>query len=286
MAEEEMITIACPFCRGGIYYPAEREGEETTCPHCSEPVFLLSKDLPPPPEPDQMAAVTETAENEEGPKLHAATMQRLGERKATIKAEQANPAATPPNRKKICTPESSVAKINHIFDPVDLDKEGNHNSVQVVYRHPDEFTLSKKGGLMSKKTSNWTLHWTVVLPQKRGSKPWAALELTAKADQEIVTRGCEMRVGEQVFDFETDSECARKSGKGTDLLSDKNVNERFSFEHDCFRFLCGELVLNESYEMKFDGADFEIPEARRADFREYTIEFFEALRRELPLFFR
>lgn len=285
MAEEELITIACPFCRGGIYYTADREGEETTCPHCEEAVFLLSKDLPPPPEVVPVSEVLEKKQDDGEPGLHAATLQRLGERKATIKAKSGNPAATPPNRKKISTPESNVLKIDHIFDPVDLDKEGDHNSLQIVYRHPEEFSLNSKGGLMG-KASKWSLHWTVVHPQKRGSKPWAALELTAKTNEKLVTRGCKLRVGEQVFDFATDSECTRESDGTGELVADKNISERFSFEHDDFRFLCGQLVLNESYEMKFDGADFEISPARLAEFREYTIEFFEALRRELPLYFR
>lgn len=291
MAEEEMITIACPLCRGGIYYSMEREGEETTCPHCEEPVFLLSKELPPPPpRKEQPVAEALAAEGTEDaadgePKLHAATMQRLGERKAVIKAKSGNPARTPPNRKKICTPESSVLKIDHILPPVDLKKEGNHNSVQIIYRHPDSITLNNKGGLM-KKTSKWTLHWTAVHPQERGAKPWAALELAAKSDRELVTRGCHLQVGGQKFDLATDSECSRKSDQRSEPMAEKTINERFSFEHDDFRFLCGQLVFNETYELKFDGADFELPEARRAEFREYTIEFFEALRRELPLYFR
>ena len=101
----------CNALRWRTHLPVQRRAAEAA------PI----KQLEPNPEPQPK---TKTKKE---PQLHAATEARLSEAKkskATIKGPKRNPAATPPNRKKISPPESKVLKIDHIFPPVDLDKDG------------------------------------------------------------------------------------------------------------------------------------------------------------------
>jgi hypothetical protein len=298
MSESADIIIHCPLCRGQIIYPPDREGEEVACPHCEESIYLLSKELPPPPaKPDVPVASpvadleaeeTAKAESEKAPSLHAATQQRLadGRRKAVIKSKANGFSATPPNRKKICTPASNVIKIPHILAPVDLEKEGTAMSPEIIYRHPAEFALTKKAGMLGGKSSQWQARWTVIHVQNRESKPWVILLLAGESSEPTITRRLLMKVAEQSFDFPTDAEGDRQNGKAPEAEAQKTQNERFSYEHDDFRFLCAQLVASEELEMEFDGADFQISKSICAGFREYTIKFFEAIRRESPLYFR
>ncbi len=299
MPETADIIVNCPLCRGQIIYPPDREGEEVACPHCHELIYLLSKELPPPParpskpaahpiEPEETVAPRKTGSGRAPSTLHAATKQRLadGRRKAVIKSKANRFSATPPNRKKICTPQSNVIKIRHILPPTELQKEGTATSPEIIYRHPDEFALTKKSGMLGAKTSQWQARWMVVHVQNREAKPWVILLISGESAKETVIRRLTMNVGDQKFDFPTDAEGDRQQGKSAAAEARKTLQERFSFEHDDFRFLCAQLVASDDLKMEFNGADFEIGQPLCAGFREYTIKFFEAIRRESPLYFR
>ena len=292
MSEPTEIRIDCVLCNAPILYPPEREGEEVQCPHCGEHIYLLSdvlpeaapiKQLEPEPEPQPK---TKTKKE---PQLHAATEARLSEEKkskATIKGPKRNPAATPPNRKKISPPESKVLKIDHIFPPVDLDKDGTPQSHAIILRHPDEFTFKKSGGLMGGKGSQWSGRWIAVHMQERTGKPWVSLHLEAKKGEPFVTRSLRLSPGIENFELATDAECSRRKGETEEPEPATEATEKFSLEHDDFRFLCAQMVMAESLKVEFDAADFEVSEDLAGEFREYTLEFFEALRREYPIFFR
>lgn len=298
MSDSSDIIINCPLCRGQIIYPPDREGEEVACPHCNDLIYLLSKEPPPPP-PKPAIPVAKAIEKQEeaeappnkekaGHSLHAATQQKLadGKRRATIKSNPKRFSATPPNRKKICTPESNVIKIPHTYDPVDIAKEGTPTSPEIVYRHPDEFPLVKKGGMLGKKSGRVDLRWTAVHVQERDAKPWVILLLTGESLEDTVIRQLKLKVGEKTFDFHTDAEGDRDRGNASEAEAQKKLSERFSFEHDDFRFLCANLVEEDELAMELAGMDEEINAKTSEAFLEYTVEFFEGMRRESPLYFR
>lgn len=287
MSDTTEIRIKCVLCQRPILYPREREGEEVACPHCGEQIYLLSKILP-------VAAPIKRPEAKPKPKskkpqLHAATQARLSEAKkakATIKGPKRNPAATPPNRKKISPPQSKVLKIEHIFPPVDLDKEGTTQSHSIILRHPEEFTFKKAGGLLGGKDSAWSARWIGVHIQERNSKPWVSLHLEARESAPFVTRSLRLKPGIEDFELATDAEWSRRKGEAEEPEPTTTAKEKFSLEHDDFRYLCAQLVLAEDLKIEIDAAQFEVSESLAAEFREYTLEFFEALRREYPIFFR
>ena len=64
------------------------------------------------------------------------------------------------------------------------------------------------------------------------------------------------------------------------------ATEKFSPRARRFPALCAQMVMAESPKVEFDAADFEVSEDLAGEFREYTLEFFEALRREYPILFR
>lgn len=314
MSEPAEITIHCPLCGGAIIYPPDREGEEVACPHCEDMIYLLSRELPDTPvkvntevkpktvliEPDSPSpdadTLTEEAEAKRQVSLHAATQQKVHsttKRKAVIKRAANHPGATPPNRKKISPPESNVLKIPHLFPPVEMEREGTKVSPELILRHPVEFTLERSGGGLRKKADVWECRWTAVQVQTdRHAKPWVTLLLKAAVARPTQCHRVELKVGAKRFDLATDAawdrarEEAETGAKEATTEGLTTIRERFSFEHDDFRYLCGELAFSEDVELTVDGIASPIDEDTCAEFREYTLEFFEALRREFPIFFR
>lgn len=320
MAAPHDITVQCPLCNGAIIYPPDREGEEVPCPHCNESIYLLSEEPPAAPSrsgelqpktvlvrpdhapPTETVADDPTAEsitaskNDKDVVLHAATQQKLHsgtKRKAVIKRARNHPGATPPNRKKISPPESNVLKIPHLFAAVELEREGTKMSPELILRHPQHFTLDRSGGGLRKKSSIWECRWTAIhIQSDRHAKPWVSLLLSASLSQPGCSNGLALKTGNKLFDLATDAAWNRareESERGAREIASEGtveVKERFSFEHDDFRYLCGELALNEAMSLTIDGIGEPIDEDTCAEFREYTLEFFEALRRLYPIFFR
>ena len=308
MLEADDITILCPLCDGAIFYPSDREGEDVPCPHCFELIYLLSREIPdePPsaqdlrpatvivqpstaPPPPESPAVKPASH--EAVQLHAVTQQKVHsdiKRKAIIKKATRNPSATPPNRKKICPPESKVLKIPHLIPAITMDREGTKASPEMIFRHPDSFTLDRSGGGLRKKADVWECRWTAVhIQTDRHSKPWVSLRLNATKAQPGNSNGLHLKTGNKRFELATDAAWDRlREAKETPNEGSNLIEERFSFEHDDFRYLCGEIALNDSLELTVDGIPDPIDEDTCAEFREYTLEFFEALRREFPIFFR
>jgi hypothetical protein len=220
--------------------------------------------------------------------LHAATRQRLHSsirREATIKRSH-NPGAPPPNRKRISPPTSAVLKIPHLFPAVKPEREGTKNSLELILRHPVEFTLEHTGSSLRRKPDIWICRWIAVHVQTdRQAKPWVTLQLEARVGKPGRCDHLRLLIGDQPFGLATDA----AEGRGASAIreaGDTLIRERFSFTHEDFRYLCGELTLKDGFQITVDGIEHPIDPGTCAEFREYTLEFFEALRREFPIFFR
>jgi hypothetical protein len=310
----EEIRIICPLCEGPITYPPEWEGEETTCPHCSEPIYLLSKELPaPPPPPPTPIAIpkaepVKTATPIPGPdKPKSPIAQPVAAvagaisvggvaqpskpiprkkvssiRKAVIKNKATNPGATPPNRKKITPPKTGVIAIPHLFKASAIEKAGTKMSPEITYRDPVDFNWLSKTRL-GRAPDEWKVRWTALHVQDRKSHPWVSLHLEANQHESFNHRFIEIRAGGKVFNLPGDSNVGKEHAESEPVAT---LNEKYSFEHDDFRYLCAAFAENEEIEIGVDGLEFDLADELCSEFREYTLSFFEAMRRELPIYFR
>jgi hypothetical protein len=308
-AMEEDSRIICPLCEGPIAYPSDWEGEETSCPHCSELIYLLSKELPSPP-PVAIPVAEPVAATPAKPvavkvkravakpvavKVGAVSAGGVAQpnkpiprkkvssiRKAVIKSKVTNPGATPPNRKKITPPKTGVITIPHLFNATPLEKKGTNMSPEIVYRDPVDFNWFNKTRL-GRTADEWKVRWIGLHVQDKKSKPWISLHLEATQQEPFNHRFIEIRAGGKVFKLPGDSNLGKEHVESEPVAT---LNEKYSFEHDDFRYLCATFSEHEQIEIAVDGLEFDLSDDLCTEFREYTLSFFEAMRRELPIYFR
>tara|TARA_Y100001934_G_scaffold106938_1_gene131447 strand:- start:1485 stop:2282 length:798 start_codon:yes stop_codon:yes gene_type:complete len=264
---EEDCRIVCPLCNGSITYPSEWEGEEVNCPHCKEPIYLLGKELPPPPpKPDKPI-----------PRKKVTSV-----RKGVIKKNVANPSATPPNRKKIIPPKTGVIAIPHLFTASELEKEGTRMSHEIIYREPADFNWYSRSRL-GRASDDWKVRWIGVHVQDKKTPPWVSLLLEAEQAEPFSHSFIEIRGGDKTFKLPGDSNIDKA---GAEQEPVNKLTEKYGFEHDDFRYLCAMMAEHEDIEISVDGLESDLADGLCQEFREYTLCFFEAMRRELPIFFR
>lgn len=255
----EERRISCVMCREPIAYPPEMEGDEIQCPHCGEEILLL---------------------------MSATVIFRRGELEAdrsAYEAAMAKPAESGQDRKA----ESGIGQriqvqtgkdaIPHLVEPVRL-VDGPDQSVTLTHLlHPHRLVVWKRGFGVTRKPDMVAIQWAVRHEQAGRARPVPEIRLAYRFKLDTAISAMKISIADLELPFEFGTGGVEE--KGATVVTGEIPDDRFLP-------LCSGLAKDELLQISFPDTDIGLAEKSSGKFREYTLEFYEALRRRFGYFFK
>jgi len=255
----EERRIRCVMCREPIAYPPEMEGNEIPCPHCQENILLLMSST----------VMFRKGELEADRIAYEAALQNKAEKET---AKDTNPI--PGQRIKVKTTDNAIP---HVIEAVQLI-DGPRQSPTITHLlHPHRFIIWKGGMSITRKPDMISIRWSVSQDQGAKGRPSPELTVTARLKEKPEIHGLTFNFDNQSLPCELKNEAPED--KGTIQLSGQ-------FPDDRFLLLCRALAEETTVGVIVSGTDTSMADKFQAEFRSYTLEFYEALRRRFGYFFK
>lgn len=255
----EERRIRCVMCREPIAYPPAMEGNEIPCPHCQENILLLMSST----------VMFRKGELEADRDAYEAAMKAKAEKEA-----ESDPIAPTGKRIQVKTSEDTIP---HLIEPVQL-VDGIHQSPTNTHLlHPHRFVIWKGGLAITRKPDMISVRWSVIQDQGAKGRPVPELTVTARLKEPTDIGGINFDLGNQSLPCDLNGEPSEEKG----IL-------QFSgqFPDDRFLQLCRALAEETAISVTVSGPDTGMSDKLQSEFRDYTLEFYEALRRRFGYFFK
>ena len=167
--------------------------------------------------------------------------------------------------------------IPHLIEPVPL-VDGPRQSVTLTHLlHPHRFVVWKGGLAVTRRPDMIAIQWAISHDQAARARPVPELRLAFRLKGEPSIGAVSFSTGG------TDLPC-ELGGQGQDEKGSTVLTG--AFPDDRFLQLCGALASGETVAMAVTGTDVAMPDKKWPDFKNYTLEFYEALRRRFGYYFK